>query len=78
MVQITGRDGFEEACRKAAEGLRATDCLGTDGSGNLYVLLNNTGTDDVEYLQKRLAEGGLDAKITTAFEDSEEMEWKDF
>lgn len=78
VVQITGRDGFEEACRKAAEGLRATDCLGTDGSGNLYVLLNNTGTDDVEYLQKRLAEGGLDAKITTAFEDSEEMEWKDF
>ncbi len=78
VVRITGQGSFEEACRKAADQLRATDCLGVDEDGCLYALLNNTGAQDVEHLQKRLAEHGMTAEVTAVFEDSEETEWKEF
>lgn len=40
--------------------LRTTDCLGTDGAGKLFVLLNNTSSENVKYLQKRLLNSGVE------------------
>ncbi len=78
VVQIAGVDCFEDRCRKAEGRLRTTDCLGTDEDGNLYALLNNTGTGDVEHLRRRFEECGMTAEVTTTFDDLEETEWKGF
>lgn len=75
VVRIGYPGSLEEGYRKAAERLRATDCLGVDEEGNLYVLLHNTGPGEVEHLQRRLEGSGLTAAVTAVFDDAEETEW---
>ena len=55
--------------RIVSSGLRTTDNLGTDESGNLYILLNNTGAEDADHLRKRLEAKGVKIRITAAFDD---------
>ena len=38
------------------------DCLGTDGKERLFALLNNTGPENLEYLQDRLLLCGMEAR----------------
>lgn len=54
--------GFlERAASAVGKTLRVTDCLGTDGEGKLFALLNNTGAGSLENLQKRLLTCGVEA-----------------
>lgn len=73
VAQLIYSGDWNEAYKVLAEKLRTTDYLGLGGDGNLYVLLNNTGTEDIKYLQNRLEESHITVALTTAFEDSGEM-----
>ena len=42
---------------------RTVDQLGTDGKGGYYVLLNNTGAQDVQTVQARLLEKGVGSQV---------------
>lgn len=39
-----------------------TDCLGTDGEGRLFALLNNTGPENLEHLRERLLACGVEVR----------------
>ena len=69
VVQIVGMKNGGDVYRIVSSGLRTTDNLGTDESGNLYILLNNTGAEDADHLRKRLEAKGVKIRITAAFDD---------
>lgn len=72
VAQILCEGDWREGYRAVAEKLRTTDYLGIDEDGSLYVLLNNTGAEDVTYLQKRLRGSDITVAVTTAFDNSGE------
>lgn len=57
---------LEEAAAAVGRTLRVTDCLGTDADGKLFALLNNTGAGNLEQLQKRLRDCGVEARLVPA------------
>ena len=59
VVELVYSGTLEEAAAMASQTLRVTDCLGTDGKGKLFALLNNTGPGSLEHLQKRLLNCGV-------------------
>lgn len=59
LVELIYSGPIEGAAASAGKILRMTDCLGTDGSGGLFVLLNNTGPENLENVQKRLLACGV-------------------
>ena len=86
VVQIVGTEDVEDVCKAAgmkdggdvyrivSSGLRTTDDLGTDESGNLYVLLNNTGAEDADHLKKRLETKGVKIRLTAVFDDIDDAD----
>lgn len=61
VVELKYSSSLTEAADAAGQTLRVTDCLGTDGTGKLFALLNNTGLGNLEHLQKRLFGKGIEA-----------------
>ena len=62
VIELLHDGGPREAYRLAVSKLRATDYVGTDGGERLFVLLNNTAPQDLEYLQKRLSDCGVESR----------------
>ena len=62
VAELTYPGSLAEAASEVSRTLRVTDCLGTDGEGKLFVLLNNTGSGSLEYLQKRLLKDGVEVR----------------
>lgn len=63
-----GTKNVGDSYRIVSSALRTTDDLGTDESGNLYVLLNNTGAEDAGHLRKRLEAKGVKIQVTEVFD----------
>lgn len=73
VVQIIGTEDIGDGYRIISSRLRTTDYFGTDETGNLYVLLNNTGAEDVDYLKKRLETESVKIQLTAAFDDIDDI-----
>ncbi len=61
VVELAYSGSLAETANAVNQTLRVTDCLGTDGNGKLYALLNNTSSTNLEHLQKRLSACGVEA-----------------
>ncbi len=72
VAQILCEGDWRDGYRAVSEKLRTTDYLGIGEDGRLYVLLNNTGTEEAAYLQKRLEESHITLAVTAVFENSGE------
>lgn len=59
LVELAYPGSMAEAAVSISQKLRVTDCLGTDRDEKLYALLNNTGPENLEYLQNRLLASGI-------------------
>lgn len=66
VAELVYSGSMAEAAAAAGRTLRVTDCLGTDGGGKLFALLNNTGAGNLEGLQSRLLGCGLKARLIRA------------
>lgn len=64
-----GTEDGGNAYRAVSSALRTTDDLGMDETGNLYILLNNTGAEDVEHLKRRLEMKGVKIQAASVFDD---------
>ena len=62
LVELVYPGSMEEAAATVSQKLRVTDCIGTDEDGKLFALLNNTGPENLEYLQNRLLTCGIKAR----------------
>ena len=62
VVELVYFGSLTEAAAVAGQTLRMADCLGTDGKERLFALLNNTGPENLEYLQDRLLLCGMEAR----------------
>lgn len=62
VVELVYSGSLTETAAMVGRTLRVADCLGTDGEGRLFALLNNTGPENVEYLQDRLLICGVEAR----------------
>ncbi len=62
VVELVYSGSLTESAAMAGRMLRVADCLGTDGKGGLFALLNNTGPESLEYLQDRLLTCGVEAR----------------
>ena len=62
VVELVYSGSLAEAAGAAGQTLRVTDCLGTDGEGRLYALLNNTAPGNLEHLQARLLDCGVEVR----------------
>lgn len=62
VVELDYPGTLPEAAAAAGQTLRATDCLGIDEDGRLFALLNNTGPENMEYLQTRLLTCGVETR----------------
>lgn len=62
VVELVYSGSLTEAAALAGRTLRVADCLGIDGEGRLLALLNNTGPENLEYLQDRLLICGMEAR----------------
>lgn len=62
VVELAYSGSLTEAAAIAGHTLRMADCLGTDGEERLFALLNNTGPENLEYLQDRLLICGMEAR----------------
>ena len=60
VVELTYSGSLAETANVVRRTLRVTDCLGINGEGKLFALLNNTGFGNLEYLQKRLLACGVE------------------
>lgn len=74
VLEIVYTGDFEECYKEIAPKLRTTDYFGADQDGKIYVLLNNTGTEDIEYLRKRLSTDRVEVRLTTAFDETDDTE----
>ena len=66
LIELIYSSSIEKAASAVENTLRVTDCLGTDGKGGLFVLLNNTGPGNLENIGKRLAACGVDVRQVMA------------
>lgn len=74
VLEIVYTGDFGECYKEIAPKLRTTDYFGADQDGKIYVLLNNTGTEDIEYLRKRLSTDRVEVRLTTAFDETDDTE----
>lgn len=63
VVELVYPGTLSEAAAAVSQTLRMTDCLGIDEDKKLFVLLNNTGSESLEYLQNRLLACGVEARL---------------
>lgn len=71
-MEILYSGDFGECYKEISSKLRTTDYFGADRNGKIYVLLNNTGTQDIAYLKERLSSDRVEVRLTTAFDEMEE------
>lgn len=62
VAELVYSGSLAEAAGAAGQMLRVTDCLGTDGEGRLFALLNSTGPGNLERLQERLSACGIEVR----------------
>ena len=62
LVELVYPGSMVETAVTVSQKLRVTDCIGTDEDGKLFVLLNNTGPENLEYLQNRLLTCGIETR----------------
>lgn len=62
VVELAYSGSLKETAAVVGQMLRVADCLGTDEEGRLFALLNNTGPENLEYLQERLSPCGVKAR----------------
>ena len=62
VVELVYSGSLTETAAMAGQMLRMADCLGTDGAGRLFALLNNTGPENLEYLEDRLLTCGIEVR----------------
>ncbi len=72
VMEILYSGDFGECYKEISSKLRTTDYFGADRNGKIYVLLNNTGTQDIAYLKERLSSDRVEVRLTTAFDEMEE------
>lgn len=72
VMEIVYSGDFGECYKEISSKLRTTDYFGADQDGKFYVLLNNTGTQDIPYLKERLSSDHVEVRLTTAFDETEE------
>ncbi len=65
LVELVYSGSLAAAAAVVSHRLRVADCLGTDGEGKLFALLNNTGSENLEHLQKRLSACGVNARLVS-------------
>lgn len=70
LVEFPYSGSITVAAETAGELLRVTDCLGTDGEGRLFALLNNTSPDNLENLQRRLIESDMAIRSVSTDQDA--------
>lgn len=63
VIELVYSGSMVEIAELVDQTLRTTDCLGTDGDGKLFALLNNTGPENLEHLLKRLLIFGVEAHL---------------
>lgn len=73
VLEIVYTGDFGECYKEIASKLRTTDYFGADKDGKIYVLLNNTGTQDIEYLKERLTSDHVEVRLTTAFDEMDDV-----
>lgn len=67
ILEIMGNEDIVQAYYSVSSYFRTTDYFGTDGNGKLYVLLNNTNTQDAEAVRSRLADHEVSSAFSTDF-----------
>ena len=72
VMEIVYTGDFGECYKELASKLRTTDYCGAGQDGKIYVLLNNTGTQDIEYLKERLTSDRVEVRLTTAFDEMDD------
>ena len=72
MLELSHEKPEAELCRMLSPKLRETDYFGTDDTGTLYLLLNNTKEQDLDGLKSRFLEDGVKMRISKAFDDAKE------
>lgn len=72
VLELLHEKTAEEICGVLSPKLRATDYFGTDDAGTLYLLLNNTGVQDLEGLKRRFLNDGVTVRVSRAFEARKE------
>lgn len=65
VVELVYSGSLAVAASAVSRILRVADCLGTDEEGKLFVLLNNTGPENLEHLQKRLLSCGVKTRLVS-------------
>lgn len=63
VIELISSSTPNQIANKISNTLRMTDYLGIDERGRLYALLSNTGSENLEQLQKRLASCGVEVRI---------------
>lgn len=63
VMELVYSGSMTEAAGAAGQTLRMTDCLGINEDGKLFALLNNTGPENLEHLQKRLLAYGVEVRL---------------
>ncbi len=63
VMELVYSGSMTEAAGAAGQTLRVTDCLGINEDGKLFALLNNTGPENLEHLQKRLLAYGVEVRL---------------
>lgn len=63
VMELVYSGSMTEAAGAAGQKLRVTDCLGINEDGKLFALLNNTGPENLEHLQKRLLAYGVEVRL---------------
>ena len=72
VLELSHEKPEAELCRMLSPKLRETDYFGTDDTGALYLLLNNTKEQDLDGLKSRFLEDGVKMRISRAFDDAKE------
>lgn len=65
VVELIYTGSLAVAASAVSQRLRVADCLGTDEKGKLFALLNNTGSENLEHLQKRLLACGVKTRLVS-------------
>ena len=63
VVELEYSNSLADAAGTVSKTLRVMDCLGTDGEGKLFALLNNTDSGKLENLQRRLLARGVEVHL---------------
>ena len=70
VLELTTAGNAQAVSERLGSLFRTADHMGTDGEGHYYVLLNNTGTDAVKFVQERLQQKGISSQVSSRFAEA--------